>query len=141
LAGAGAVAAGLAGCAVLGGDEGTVVPDPLAPLLVGAVALARSYDEAIAAVPALADQLTPVRDAHRAHAKALADAIGATVPPAPLGPGEPPASRSAALSALRRLERDARDEAVAACLAAGVRTAPLLGSIAAARASHLEVLK
>ena len=47
-------------------------PSPLLGFLAATTALADRYDAALLAAPALAAQLTPIRDAHRAHAKALA---------------------------------------------------------------------
>jgi hypothetical protein len=146
LAGAGLAAAAtastLAGCDVLSGGGG----DPSEPhqwdaLLAATVALGDQYDEVLSAVPALSTALTPVRDAHRAHAQALAEAIGTPVPAASPVPTAPPADRSGAIAYLVAAERAGRDAAVAACVEATPRLAPLLGSIAAARASHLEVLR
>jgi hypothetical protein len=92
-------------------------------------------------VPVLSEILTAVRDDHRAHATALAEATGRSVPKATAAPAEIPADRTAALALLTSAEKSARDEAVTACLSASARLTPLLASIAAARASHLEVLK
>lgn len=133
-------AAGLAGCNPFAEPQDEPPPaDELAGFLGATVALGDRYDTTIAAVPALAEILTPMRDAHRAHADALASALGVPVPSG--GDADPaPSGRSAALAALAEAEKSARTEAVAACLAASVRLAPLLGSIAAARASHVEVL-
>jgi hypothetical protein len=141
LAGA-AAASALAGCDALptgGGPAGET--HELEGLLSAAVALGDQYEMAIAAVPALSAGLKPVLDAHRAHAAALADAIGVSVPPASPGPSPVPAQRAGAVAALAAAERAGRDAAVAACVEATPRLAALLGSIAAARASHLEVLK
>jgi hypothetical protein len=132
----------LSGCGLLGGDPPEPPEaEPLADLLAATVALGARYDAAIAAVPALNATLTALRDAHRTHAEHLAAATGLTVPPAPADPTPPPTGREAAVAALATAEKAARDQAVAACLDASPRLAPLLGSIAAARASHLEVLK
>jgi hypothetical protein len=146
LAGAGLAAAvatsTLAGCDVLSGGGG----DPTEPhqwdgLLAATVALGDQYDLVLSAVPALSVALTPVRDAHRAHAQALAEAIGTAVPAASPPPTPPPADRSGAVAYLVPAERAGRDAAIAACVEATPRLAPLFGSIAAARASHLEVLR
>jgi len=102
--------------------------------------LAALYDATLAAHPDLTAALSPVRDAHRQHVDALVRAIGSpltTSAPAVPSVAGPPAQAVAALAAA---ERKGRDDAVAACLATVARLAPLLGSIAAARASHLEVL-
>jgi hypothetical protein len=138
-------AGALAGCDVFGGggDSGANTPDAPSPLLgflASTAALADQYDAAILAAPTLTAQLTPVRDAHRAHVKALAAAINQPTPrpssTAATSIGDPATVKATLVTA----EKAARDEAVAACLAAAPRTAPLIGSIAAARATHLEVL-
>jgi hypothetical protein len=103
-------ATGLSGCGLLSDPRTPDRPDPLDPLdplLAGAWALATQYDAAIAAWPDLAARLTPIRDAHRAHAAALAQLIGrpnhtpvpsagsSTGPPSSPGPtssAEPPPS-------------------------------------------------
>jgi hypothetical protein len=142
LAGVGLAGAAVAGCDMLAsGAGGTEEPHQLEGFLAATVALGDRYDMAIAAVPALSTGLGPVRDAHRAHAAALADAIGVSVPTASPPPAPVPAQRAGAIAALVAAERAARDAAVGACVEATPRLAPLLGSIAAARASHLEVLK
>ncbi|MFC7479467.1 hypothetical protein ACFQX7_04590 [Luedemannella flava] len=102
--------------------------------------LAGRYDAVIAAYPALADRLTPLRDAHRAHLTALASALGQQ-PPAATAQEAPAGGQGGALTSLAAAEKSGRADAVAACLAAPPRLAPLLGSIAAARASHQEALK
>jgi len=141
LTGTAAVAA-LAGCDALPTGGGPAAePHQLEGLLGATVALGDQYEMAIAAVPALSTGLQPVLDAHRAHAAALAEAIGASVPPASPGPSPVPSDRAGATAALTASERAGRDAAVAACVEATPRLAALLGSIAAARASHLEVLK
>jgi hypothetical protein len=171
-------AGGLTGCSVLGPDTRWRAADPLAPLLIGTVALADRYDAILAAVPSLADRLTPLRDAHRAHVVALsrelglaeAAPLGSTKPtlpalrptasgtpgprpsgsasarpsPTPTGPPAPtaiPTDPAAALAQLTLLERTAQAMAVEACLSGPGYRASLLGSIAACRASHLEVLR
>jgi hypothetical protein len=45
------------------------------------------------------------------------------------------------LNSLVAAETKGRDAAVQACLSTGARLAPLVGSIAAARACHLEILR
>ncbi|GAA1759383.1 hypothetical protein [Luedemannella helvata] len=151
LRGAGALALGavvapavvvptLAGCST-GGDE-IEIPGAaaLADLVAGTADLVGRYDAVIAAYPALAARLTPLRDNHRAHLEALASTL-ALEQPAPSAQQAPPGGQSAALSNLAAAEKSGRADAVGACLAAPARLAPLLGSIAAARASHQEVLK
>jgi hypothetical protein len=137
-----AAATALAGCDVLPtGGEPAEQPHQLQGLLGATVALGDQYEMAIAAVPALSTGLKPVLDAHRAHAAALAEAIGVSVPPASPSPSPVPPQRAGAVAALAAAERAGRDAAVAACVEATPRLAALLGSIAAARASHLEVLR
>lgn len=140
-----AVASGpLAGCGLFGLGEPDP-PDPLDPLLAATVALAARYDAAIAAQPQLADLLTPLRNAHAAHAEALARLIGR--PASSLSPS-PPASTTTVitdaattLTELRTAEQTAQKEAAAACLDAVPERTAVLGSMAAARATHQEVLK
>jgi hypothetical protein len=132
---------GLAGCDLFDTGPSTVPPTPeLDGLLISTVALGHLFDITITGVPALDGLLTPLRDAHRAHAEAIAASIGRPLPsPVPLG-GTPPTDRKAALAALVAAEKAGQTEALNACLAASTRLAALVGSIAAARASHLEVL-
>jgi len=138
----GGLAAGsLTGCdAVTGGRDDE--PHALDGFLAATVAMGDLYTDTITAQPALAPTLTPLRDAHQAHASALAGAMGREVPAAPATTAAPdPSDPTAARAALTAAESTGRDEAVTACLASAPRLAALLGSIAAARASHLEVLK
>ena len=133
----------LAGCDVFGGGGGgteTEQPQPLLDFLTATIGLADRYDATITAVPALVATLTPIRDAHRAHVKALAAALGTTTPSAGAPATRPPSDGPSAMAALVTAEKAGRDDAVAACLASVPRYAPLLGSIAAARATHLEVM-
>ncbi|WFE27406.1 hypothetical protein O7623_29990 [Solwaraspora sp. WMMD791] len=142
--------------------------DPLAGLLAATVELADEYAAAAARVADLDALLTPIATTHRAHAAELARVTGielatptspadptATAPgpaasgsatgaPGSMGPGgtgTPAPDRAAVVAALRTAEESARDAAVAACLAATADRAALLGTIAAARACHLEVLR
>jgi hypothetical protein len=131
-----------AGCDLL--DREPPPPDPLAPLLTEALDLAAAHEAAAAAFGDLADRLRPLAEAHRAHAAELARVTGTALPSAPAtGAGTPStaADSGAALAGLRQAEQRGRDSAVTACLAAPPRRAALVGSIAAARASHLEVLR
>ncbi|MEV1328967.1 hypothetical protein AB0J20_05245 [Micromonospora costi] len=139
----GAAAVPLTGCDFLGGDDGPPpAPDPLRPLLDEALALAAGHRDAAAAHPDLAARLTPIADAHQAHAAELARIIGVSLPSGtPVATGAPTTDPDAALSDLRGRERAGRDAAVAACAAAPAERAALVGSIAAARATHLEALK
>jgi hypothetical protein len=140
-----AVTGPLAGCGLFDRDD-PKRPDPLDPLLDSTVRLVGRYDAAIAAQPELAERLTPLRDAHQAHAKALAQLIGRPASrlspsPAPAGSSPPGGDAAATLAELRIAEKTARDEATAACLAAPADRTALLGSIVAARATHQEVLR
>jgi hypothetical protein len=138
-----AAAGSVSGCGLLGDDE-PARPDPLDPLLAGTVAMISRYDAAIAGVPALADRLTPIRDAHRAHATALAELIGrpaSSTSPSPPATAAPVADAAATLAELRAAEQAGQAEATAACLAAPADRTALLGSITAARATHQEALQ
>ncbi|MBX6356299.1 MAG: hypothetical protein IRZ05_10665 [Micromonosporaceae bacterium] len=135
-------AAPLAGCGLFDRED-PERDDPLDPLLAATVRLAAEYDAVIAAQPALAERLTPLRDAHRAHAKALAQLIGrpaSSLSASPV-PSSPPGDPSAALAHLQAAEKAGQDQAAAACLAAPADRTALLGSITAARATHQEVLR
>ncbi|AVT34509.1 hypothetical protein C6361_16000 [Plantactinospora sp. BC1] len=137
----------LTGCGLFGGEpDPPPEPDPLTPLIGGALDLAARHEAAIAAFPELSDRLRPVAEAHRAHAAELSRVTGtalptatATAPTAGADPGA--ASASAALAGLREAEQQGRDAAVKACTEAPAGRAALVGSIAAARATHLEVLR
>jgi hypothetical protein len=104
----------------------------LTEFYAGTVALAALYEAAIAADP----KLTPIRDAHRAHAAALA----AVMKPAP--PSNTPAATAGASAPadLRAAEQRGYQKAIEVCLTAPPTRATLLGEIAASRACHLEVL-
>jgi hypothetical protein len=139
---AGALAAGpvLAGCDVVRDDDRpSVTTAALDGFLRDTVALAGLYDAVLAVHPVLGATLTPARDAHRAHVAALAAALGRTAPTPPGAPAVP-AGQAQAVATLATAERTGMDAAIEACVANVARLAPLLGSIAAARASHLEVL-
>src|SRR5215216_174058 len=82
-AGAGLAVVGASGCDLLDGEPDPPTPDPLEPLREQARALAERYDATIAALPALAVRLTPLRDAHLTHVAELTKLIrdGAAAPP------------------------------------------------------------
>ena len=105
-----------------------------------ALDLANRYDAALSQSPDQAAKLTPIRDAHREHAAAIGRSLDASVSAA-----APSTSASAgsggALKALATAEKAAAERAAAACVAAASHYAPLLGTVAAARASHAEVLQ
>lgn len=139
--------AALAGCSVprLFSDEPApqAMPDADALRTVAAEALllAARHDAAIAAQPDLAARLTPLRDAHREHATAIGRALDTSATPAPsVSPSALPRERAALVKALAADERAASERAGVACLAAAAYRAPLLGTIAACRASHAEAL-
>jgi hypothetical protein len=135
----------LAGCGLFGdAPEPTPERDAAQPVLDEALALAAAYDRAVVAVPALAGRLTPLAEAHRAHAAELTRVIGAAalraVVPAPSG-SAPVGGANATTAALRTAEQKAQRTAVTVCRAAPRNRAALLASIAAARATHVEALR
>ncbi|MGC3860244.1 hypothetical protein ACPSM1_08660 [Micromonospora chersina] len=139
----GGAAAPLTGCDLFDRDDESRTPDPLEPLAAEATALEARHRAAATAVPALAERLTAIADAHRAHAEELRRAIGR---PAPSGspavaPSAAPADPDTVRAELRQAEQEGRDNAAKACAAAPAERAALLGSIAAARATHVEALK
>lgn len=110
---------------------------------VDALRLAALCDAAVIAYPDLAARLNPIRDAHLAHAAALARVTGApSANPASASPAPAPGGGAkAALVALRAAEQEAQRTATPLCLAAPASRAALLGSIVAALATHQEVLR
>lgn len=151
----------LAGCELPGRTpEPDPEPDPLAGLLTATVELAGQYDEAIRSVADLGTVLAPIAATHRTHAEELGRITGIALPPAattagptrggsdpagtsspPTPPADlPPADPTATVAALRAAEEAAGAAAAEACRSAPAERAALLGSIAAARACHLEVL-
>jgi hypothetical protein len=133
----------LAGCGLFDDEPAPVASaDPLAPLLAEALDLAGRHEAAVAAHPELAGRLAPVARAHRLHAAELARITGAPAPASPSAPASPPAGDvKAALAALRAAEQQGQQAAAQACRTAPAERAALLGSIAAARATHLEVTR
>ncbi|MGH3662561.1 MAG: hypothetical protein ACRDT8_00720 [Micromonosporaceae bacterium] len=133
----------LAGCSWIDGEPEP--PHPLLGVLSGARDLSARHRATLKAHPNLADRLHPLRDNHRTHMKQLVRLIGAeAASPSPSGSGSPaaaPEREEAALNQLRRAERDAAEAAVTACLKAPADHAGLVGSIAACRFSHWEVLR
>lgn len=106
-----------------------------------ALALTAAYRDAATAHPTLANRLTPITEAHAAHAAELAQLTGTAPPSATPTPSTPTLDPDAALARLRGREQAATETATQACLAAPAERAALLASIAAARASHLEALR
>lgn len=137
----GGATAPLTGCGLLDREE-PPRPDPLAPMIDEALRLAAGLRAAAAAHPDLAGRFTPLAEAHEAHAAELARVTGTAPPSGPAAPGSSPATDpTATLTALRQAERAGRESASKACAEAPAERAALLGSITAARASHLEALK
>ncbi|MFK3980288.1 hypothetical protein ACI2K4_07885 [Micromonospora sp. NPDC050397] len=139
-------AGSLTGCKLFGKEEVPPPPDPLAILVTNAFDLATRYDVAVAAFPALADRLGPVAQAHRAHAAELARVSRTTLPsgaptPGATGGTTPTGDQKAALALLRAAETEGQQTMAKACAEAPSERAALLGTIAAARATHLEVLR
>ncbi|WP_201753499.1 hypothetical protein [Micromonospora rubida] len=134
----------LTGCDLFDGDEPDPAPDPLEPLAAEARELAARHRAALAADPGLTKTLTPIAEAHEAHAAELAKLFGR---PASASSGTPSAGasaggdRRATLTGLREAEQRGRESAAKLCAGAPAERAALLGSIAAARATHVEALK
>ncbi|MFI1989295.1 hypothetical protein [Actinoplanes sp. NPDC020271] len=127
----------LSGCGLFDDDpEPPKGPDALQPVLDEALALASAYDRVILTDQSLSARLTPLSQAHRAHATELAKVIGTTRPSASAAPAV-----ADSVAALRTAELAAQKTAVAACKAAPAARAALVGSIAAARATHAEALR
>ncbi|WFE42598.1 hypothetical protein [Micromonospora sp. WMMD998] len=139
----GGATAPLTGCDLFDRDDEPSPPDALEPLVAEALALEARHRAAATAAPTLTERLTPIADAHRAHAEELRRVIGR---PAPSGPpstaasGTPAAEPDAVVAELRRAEQQGRTNAAKACADAPPERAALLGSIAAARATHVEAL-
>ncbi|MFI5907290.1 hypothetical protein [Dactylosporangium sp. NPDC051541] len=154
LAAAAAVTTGSLTACDLGGDPPAPQYDPasdtLMPFLTRTVALRDRYAAVLTAVPALQERLGPLKSDHDQHVVALAREIGLPERgPFPAPSGSPqvtgsaapvPADQAAALKDLAQQEKDARQDAEGVCLAAPSYRAALLGSIAACRAGHQEVL-
>jgi hypothetical protein len=139
---------GLAGCGLVAFTPAPpLVPDPLTPLYDSARALAARCQRIMAAYPGLTARLTPIAQAHTAHADELArimnpppGALPTTAPPATTE-ATPTGDERAALAAHRDAETAAAKDAAAVCRQAPAVRAPIVGSIAAARASHAEALR
>jgi hypothetical protein len=142
---AGVATAAVSGCSWLERDSGEPPPpDPLEPLLTSTRALAARYQAAVTANSDLADRLQPLLQNHRAHETALLELIGRPelASPSPgTGAWSPPLDEADVLGELLEAERAAREEAGQACLTAPPERVAVLGSIAAARATHAEVLR
>jgi hypothetical protein len=146
LAAAAAAMTTLTACDVPKGSAATwhPAPDVLLPLLTRTVALRDRYAEVLTAFPALQDRLGPFKDNHAAHVVALAREVGldehGPMPAASTSAGPVVQDQAAAVKELAGLEKAGQEDAAGACLSAPSYRAALLGSIAACRAAHLEVL-
>ena len=135
----------------------TVSSDALGPLYTETLALISLYDQNIAAYPALAALIGPLREDHRQHAIAIASLMRIVAPAVSIGPDAgglpmPPVTASPATAApiaadsaparatLSAAEATAKASAVAACLSAPADRSAVLASIAACRATHVAVL-
>lgn len=140
----------LAGCSLpdaLGSDEpetrALTDADTLRAVADESLLLASRLDAAITELPDAAPRLTPLRDAHREHAAAVGRSLGESQQPSVASASPSEASRggsTAAFKALATAERAAAERAAAACIQVEPHHAPLIGTIAAARASHAEAL-
>ncbi|HCT78159.1 MAG TPA: hypothetical protein DGT23_16600 [Micromonosporaceae bacterium] len=125
----------LAACDLLDGKPPTPpAPDALADFYAQTMALVALYDVAVSGAP----QLASIRDAHRAHAAALAGIMRPAPSAQPSGAASAPASATPA--ELRQAEQLGYQKAMEVGLTAPGPRATLLGEITAARACHLEVL-
>lgn len=141
LGGALAAGAALSGCSWISPEPEP--PHPWLGLLAETRALLARYQATLEAHPSLAERLRPLRDNHRTHLKELVRLIGpqASASPSPKpSPVVAPEDEKSALAELRAAEQEAQAAASALCLKAKPTTAGLLGSIAACRATHREVL-
>jgi hypothetical protein len=107
--------------------------------------LAARLDAAITQLPDQAARLTPLRDAHRQHAAAIGRSLGESAQPSVTAgsPSESAAAGGGAAATIKALatgERTAAERAAITCGQVESYHAPLVGSIAAARASHAEAL-
>jgi hypothetical protein len=136
----------VAGCSGDGSGAGSragsakAVPEPGAAERVRAVrdstALLISYDAALAAHPALAARLTPLRAEVARHILAFGGRIPADRAPVPSSSPTP----TAALAALADAERTLAGRRTAALLTVPGDMARLLASVAAAGAGHVVLL-
>jgi hypothetical protein len=140
--GALAVATPVAGCSWLDDEpEPPPPPDPLAPMVADASRLALEYSHAADNQPTLTGRLRPIAEAHRAHAAELSRVTGTAPPSGAVTMAWTDEAPRETLSRLRSLEAVAQETAVQACLTAPADRAVLVGTIAAARAAHVEALK
>ncbi|MET8829202.1 hypothetical protein ABZX40_25175 [Streptomyces sp. NPDC004610] len=134
----------LTGCTA-DGDGGTPGDNPAAADRARARAaresqvLAGRYDAVIAAHPALAERLGPLRAAVVRHARAFGGAPGPSGSPAPSA-SPVPGDAKGALAALAAAERTLADRRTRELLDLPGETARLLASVAAAGAAHAFLL-
>lgn len=140
------------GCRGGGAPRQAPPADALEPLIADALRLAATHVATLSRHPSLAGRLTPLLTAHQAHAEAMLARVdprrrseitgdGGTAPVSPSVSPPAGATIPAALADLRSAERAGAVRARAACLAADGDRAALLGSVAAARASHEVALR
>jgi hypothetical protein len=130
----------LAACSPAGSKP--PAPDPLIALADAARADAALATALVAATPALADRVNPLRDARALHAKAL-DAEVARLDPARASATPAPApapSGEATLPALRAAVTDSGKKAAAIALTAPTARAGLVASVAACCTTYAGVL-
>lgn len=100
-------------------------------------ALIQLYDATLAAFPALAPVLTPLREDHVQHRKALGASVTPTGTAAPALVAKTPAEARRRLAALESATAGAHADTALVC-ARGL--APLFASLAACETAHLVVL-
>ncbi|MFF1395939.1 hypothetical protein ACFVZD_19240 [Streptomyces sp. NPDC058287] len=99
------------------------------------------YEAALAAHPALAARLGPLRDEVARHAKSFGAPARPAAPASPSpSPSASPASEKDTVSALAKAEREIADHRAAALVEAPAELARLLASVAAAGAGHAYLL-
>ncbi|MFE4251039.1 hypothetical protein ACFRU3_16385 [Streptomyces sp. NPDC056910] len=101
------------------------------------------YEAALAAHPALAARLGPLRDEVARHATTFGAPARPAAPASPspsASPSASPASEKDTVSALAKAERDLADRRAAALVEAPAELARLLASVAAAGAGHAYLL-
>ena len=130
----------MAGCGLFDDDpEPPPPPDPLQPVLDEALALAAACDRLATTAPDLASRVVPLANDHRAHAAELSKLIGAEIPSSAPSASAPAVGGSRA--ELRTAVQAAQRTATAAARLVPAERAALVGSIAACRATHAEVLR
>jgi hypothetical protein len=140
-------AALLAGCSAdpdSGGDGPSATDRARARAAQDSAGLLERYDAVLAAHPALAERLRPLRAEVAAHAKAFGGAA-ATKSPSPAAstasPSVVPATEKDALAGLATAERTLADRRAKALLDVPGELARLMASVAAAGAAHAYLLR